>query len=169
MDRKACQQCGITFENTPQNFHKSKDGLHARCKRCRNQHEKGTRTKVRANKLGQIEKGAVDIFVAAAQIGGANIPHSSELLEKLMQYCGGVGGFSNIFMKQYYDSPPGGAFRTKLLDTIVRLTQANTAIGGAKKPLVGWTEEELEDELRVRLTDMAMTLKALPPPVVKND
>jgi hypothetical protein len=155
---KACIQCGNSYELTPANWHKSKDGFHARCRKCRNAHEKKSRKKKTNKKLAEIEKGAVDLFVASARIGGANIPHSSELLEVLMEYFGGVRGFANCYMKQLFDSPSGGAFRTKMLDTVVRLVSANTAMGGAKKPLTAWTEEELEDELRERILEAATTI-----------
>jgi len=143
---------------TQANWHKSKDGFHARCRKCRNAHEKKVRKKKSNKKLAEIEKGAVDLFIASARIGGANIPHSSELLEVLMEYFGGVRGFANCYMKQLFDSPSGGAFRTKMLDTVVRLVSANTAMGGAKKPLTAWTEEELEDELRERILEAATTI-----------
>ena len=155
---KACIQCGTSYEVTPANWHKSKDGFHARCRKCRNAHEKKSRKKKGNKKLAEIEKGAVDLFVASARIGGANIPHSSELLEVLMEYFGGVRGFSNVYLKQFFDAPSGGAFRTKMLDTVVRLVSANTAMGGAKKPLTAWSEEELEDELRQRILEAATTI-----------
>jgi hypothetical protein len=75
-----------------------------------------------------------------------------------MEYFGGVRGFANCYMKQLFDSPSGGAFRTKMLDTVVRLVSANTAMGGAKKPLTAWSEEELEDELRQRILEAATTI-----------
>ena len=157
---KTCIQCKKSFPETTEHFHKSKDGFHSRCKVCRRKHENGRRQKKREQRLKEIEKGAVDTFIASARIGGANIPHSSELLEVLMEYCGGVRGFANIYMKQFYDAAPGGAFRTKMLDTMVRLTSANTAMGGAKKPLELWSEDELEDELRQRLLEAAYTINA---------
>jgi len=159
---KACIQCGTTYELTTANFHKSKDGFHARCKRCRNTSEKKKRTKKTDRKLEEIERGAVELFTASARIGGANIPHTSELLEVLYTYFGGVSGFANAFMKQYFNAPAGGAFRTKMLDTMIRLTSNNTAMGGAKKPLTLWTEEELEDEMRQRLLAVATVITAIP-------
>jgi hypothetical protein len=75
-----------------------------------------------------------------------------------MEYFGGVRGFSNVYLKQFFDAPSGGAFRTKMLDTVVRLVSANTAMGGAKKPLTAWSEEELEDELRQRIMEAATTI-----------
>jgi hypothetical protein len=65
-------------------------------------------------------------------------------------------------MKQYYDSPPGGAHRTRMLETIARLVTNNTAMGGAKKPMSHWTEDELEDELRQRVLETATIITALP-------
>lgn len=170
---KACVECGTSYPATPANFHKSKDGLHAKCRKCRNKNARGSRKKKRNRKLDEIERGAVDLFTAAARIGGANIPHSSELLEVIMEYFGGVRGFANAYLKQFYDAPVGGAFRTKMLDSVVRLVVGNTAMGGAKKPLELMTEEELEAELRRQVLEAAMSMqkvevidcvKSLPPP-----
>jgi|DEB0MinimDraft_10_1074344.scaffolds.fasta_scaffold63202_2 hypothetical protein len=160
MSNRTCIQCKKSFPETAEHFHKSKDGFHSRCKPCRRKHEAGRKQKQREKRLSEIEKGAVDMFIASARIGGANVPHSSELLEVLMEYCGGVRGFANIYMKQFYDAAPGGAFRTKMLDTMVRLASANTAMGGAKKPLTLWSEEELETELHERLMEAAFTINA---------
>jgi hypothetical protein len=77
-----------------------------------------------------------------------------------MEYFGGVRGFANAYLKQFYDSPVGGAFRTKMLDSILRLVVGNTAMGGAKKPLELMTEEELESELRRQVLDAARTMHA---------
>jgi hypothetical protein len=156
---KACIQCGESYPATTENFHKSKDGFHARCRKCRNARLKGERKQVRNRRLAKIEKSAIDSFVKASRLGGANIPHSSELLEILMEYFGGVRGFANAFLKQYYDAPVGGAFRTKMLDTVARLVKDNTAMGGAKKPLELMSEEELEAELRRQVLEAAMTIK----------
>lgn len=158
-DHKACVECGVSYPATVANFHKSKDGFHSRCRKCRNKRERQKHKKKRNSKLAEIEKGAVDLFIASARLGGASIPHSSELLEVLMEYFGGVRGFANAYMKQYYDSPVGGAFRTKMLDSLVRLVVGNTAMGGAKKPLELMSEAELEAELRRQVLEAAMTLK----------
>lgn len=156
---KVCISCSKSLEATPANFHKSKDGLHARCRKCRNKKIRGDRKTKRNRKLEEIEKGAVDLFIASSRIGGANIPHSSELLEVLMEYFGGVRGFANAYMKQFYDAPVGGAFRTKMLDSVVRLVVGNTAMGGAKKPLELMSEEELEAELRRQVLEAAMNIQ----------
>lgn len=161
MQKRRCIQCRTQYPETPDYFHKAKDGgYHARCKKCRSEYEKSQRKTKRQRKLDEIEKGAVDTYIAAARIGGANVPHSSELLECLMEYFGGVRGFANAYMKQFYEAAPGGAFRTKMLDVIVRLVQGNTAMGGAKKPLDLWTDEELDDELQKRVLAAAMVINA---------
>jgi len=147
-ESRACTQCGAEYELTAQHWHKSRDGFHAKCRLCRNKTEKRGRQKLRNKKLAEIERGAVDLFIGAARTGGQTIPHSSELLEVLMRYFGGVDGFGRAFMKQFYESPIGGAFRTKQLETVVRLIVGNTAMGGSKKPLELMTEEELEAQYR---------------------
>lgn len=157
-ESKTCISCGKSFPATTAHFHKSKDGFNPRCRKCRNKKERKARANKRNEKLEEIEKGAVDLFVKAARLGGATIPHSSELLEVLFEYFGGVRGFGNAFMKQYYQSPVGGAFRTKMLETMVRLTTQNTAMGGAKKPLDLMTEQELEAEVRRQVLEAAMAI-----------
>jgi hypothetical protein len=164
-EHKTCIACGRSLPATPANFHKSKDGFHARCRRCRNKKERGARQRKRNKKLEEIEKGAVDLFIASARIGGANIPHSSELLEVMMTYFGGVSGFANAYLKQFYDAPSGGAFRTKMLDGVMRLIVNNTAMGGAKKPLELMTEEELEAEARRQIMEAAMAMRVNGEPV----
>lgn len=156
---RICIGCQQSLPADTKHFHRSKDGFHARCRKCRNRLERGKRQKKRNKKLDEIERGAVDLFVTAARIGGANIPHSSELLEVMMEYFGGVRGFASMYAKQFYDSPAGGAFRTKMLDTVVRLVVGNTAMGGAKKPLELMTEEELEAELRRQVVEAAMNMQ----------
>lgn len=158
-DLRVCIGCQQSLPATSEYFHKSKDGFHARCRTCRNKKERGHRKQKRNKKLDEIERGAVKLFVTAARIGGANIPHSSELLEVMMEYFGGVRGFANAYMKQYYDSPVGGAFRTKMLDSVVRLVVGNTAMGGAKKPLELMSEDELEAELRRQVLEAAMNMQ----------
>lgn len=159
---KACTQCGNTYELTRDHWHRSKEGWHAKCKKCRNKEEKRGKQKLRVKKLDEIEKGAVDYFIAASRVGGAHIPHSSELLEVLMRYFGGAEGFGNAFMKQFYDAPAGGAFRTKQLDTVVRLIVSNTAMGGSKKPLELMTEEELEAQYRRDVLAAAIAMQGTP-------
>lgn len=168
MSSKTCIKCHQELPRT--SFHVAADGRrHSQCKKCRSDYERKRRKRKKDERLDQIEADAVDAFCRVARTGGANIPHAAELLETLLEYTGGVRGFANLFMKQYYDSPPGGAHRTKQLETIVRLVSTNTALGGAKKPLALWSEEELEDELRERLMETAITLKALPAPEVREE
>lgn len=152
----------MSYPVTAEHWHRSKDGFHAKCRKCRNQLAKGKRKSKTDKKLQEIEKGAVRLFIQAARLGGSTVPHSSELVEVLYTYFGGVAGFGNAWMKQFYDAPAGGAFRTKMLETIVRLTASNTAMGGAKKPLTLWSEDELEQELQKRVIEAATVINALP-------
>lgn len=157
---KTCHDCGDTLPATVAHFRKRKDGtLDVRCLPCRRKMVLGKRKKERAQSLRDIEVGAVASFMGAASSGGQNIPHSCELLERLMEYFGGVSGFSSLLVKQYFDSVPGGAARTKMLETITRLVVKNTEAGGAKKPLGQWSDEELESELDTRLIALATQMQ----------
>jgi hypothetical protein len=144
---KACIGCKQTLPDTA--FHLSADGRrHPRCKKCRSEYERARTKKKKDDRLEGIEQDAVSDFCRLARRGGSNVPHSAELVETILEYMGGTGGFSSLFVKQYIDSPPGGAHRTRMLDTVARMILSNTAMGGAKKPLEMMTEEELEIELR---------------------
>ena len=150
-------------------FHVASDGRrHTHCKACRALAERKRRKKSKDARLDKVEANAVDVFCQVARLGGSNVPHSAELVETIMEYMGGVNGFSNLFLKQYYDSPPGGAHRTRMLETIARLVTNNTALGGAKKPLSMWSEDELEDELKQRLMETAYIIQALPQPEIRE-
>ena len=155
-----CSDCGQSWPHTDNHFRRRKDGaLESRCLICRRKRLLGKRRKERAGALQDIESGAVAAFTQAATTGGQNIPHSCELLERLMEYFGGTSGFSALLVKQYFDSPPGGSARTKILEALVRLVTKNTESGGAKKPLGQWSEEELESELDGRLKILAVQLQ----------
>jgi hypothetical protein len=164
MDQAATKRCNKCQKELPAHaFHVAADGRrHSQCKACRSEGERKRRKRSKDERLDRIEANAVDAFCQVARLGGSNVPHSAELVETIMEYMGGVAGFSNLFMKQYYDSPPGGAHRTRMLETIARLVTNNTAMGGAKKPMSHWTEDELEDELRQRVLETATIITALP-------
>jgi hypothetical protein len=156
---KTCVDCGGSFPAGKDHFRSRKDGtLDSRCLTCRARKNRGKRVKEKQRDMKAIEAGAANSFVKAASRGGENIPHSSELLEGLMNYFGGCSGFAAMMVKQYFDAPPGGAHRTKLLEGIVRLVTKNTELGGAKKPMTQWTDEELEAELDARLRTLAMNM-----------
>jgi hypothetical protein len=106
--------------------------------------------KARAKKMKEMENVAVAAMLQNAVRGGANIPHSAELLEQVMTYFGGVSGFSALLVKQYFDSKPGSSQRGRAMEMVVRLVSKNVDQGGAQKPLTLWSEDELESELNDR-------------------
>lgn len=176
MTDKPCIDCGESFPVSTDHFRRRKDGKwDTRCLVCRAKKNRGKRAKEKAKDTSDIEKGALNQFISAASRGGANIPHSSELLERVMEYFGGTNGFAALMVKQYFDAPPGGAHRTKLLEGIVRLVTKNTELGGAKKPLDQWSDEELEAELDDRLKQIAISIEGrflnvqVSPPATPSD
>ena len=132
-----------------------------RCRECAREHER-IRTKRAAKRrreaLEQIERNACNTLITKAGPGGANVPHSAELLEELMTYFGGVKGYASMFAKQYHEAPPGGSMRTRMLESMTRLVAANTAMGGAQKPVSMMSDEELEGQLNDKLREVASVM-----------
>lgn len=158
MKKKTCAICGKELPEDKKHFRyrvqNDKGYYTAECLECIAEAKKVSKAKKemkRQEALLQIEKAGVDVFLSSAGRGGANVPHTAEVVERVMSYFGGVGGFSSVLVKQYWDSDPGGSQRNKLLETITRLISKNVESGGAKKPLALWSEDELEDELNRRL------------------
>jgi hypothetical protein len=148
-----CHGCGKAFPDAAFKLQTGK--VSVRCPDCRRLKKSEKRKRDRSKSMHDIEVGAVRAFTSAAAAGGQNIPHSCELLERCMEYFGGVSGFSSLLVKQYFDSPPGSSQRAKMLEAVMRLVTKNTEQGGAKKPLGQWSEEELEQELDARLLNIA--------------
>lgn len=155
-----CGDCGQTFPLSKDHFAVRRNGeWDTRCLACRARRNRGKKLKSKQKDMKAIETGAASAFVKAAARGGENIPHSSELLERVMEYFGGSSGFAAMLVKQYFDAPPGGSHRTKLLEGIVRLVTKNTELGGSKKPMTQWSDEELEAELDGRLRRLTMNME----------
>jgi hypothetical protein len=153
MADKTCEDCGEQREDTPLNFpvHKKRRQKCLSCVVKIRRRKADAKAEHRARKMQQLENAAVDEMLKAARRGGTDIPHSAELLEQVMHCFGGVNGFSNLLMKNYFDSKPGSPQRTKIMEMITRLVTTNADQGGSKKPLTFWSEEELNAELDARL------------------
>lgn len=152
--QRCCQECGEIYPENQTNFPADSAGvLSVACVGCiarKRRERKRKEVARRSGMMKKMEKVAVDALLENAVRGGANIPHSAELLEQIMSYWGGTSGFSALLVKQYFDSKPGSSQRGKMLEMVVRLVQKNVDQGGAQKPLTLWSEEELEEELKDR-------------------
>jgi hypothetical protein len=153
MEKRTCSNCGTEKPLDKEHFRLKDTGFSAACRLCiRAQKAQQTERRQQKRSVGlqKIEELGVDAYLQAAANGGSNIPHSAEVIERVMQYFGGVAGFSAVLVKQYWDSPAGGSARNRLLETMCRLISKNVEQGGAKKPLALWTDDELERELNER-------------------
>ena len=160
MSDKVCHQCGGTFP--AEQFGRTETGgLTKWCNGCRQERQAGRAIKRQEKTLDDIEKAALQVFTRGAATGGENVPHVSELLERTMQLFGGSSGFASAIVKQFFDAAPGSATRTKLLETITKLTVNVSEQGASKKPLELWTDEELEAELDQRLTSIASSFRVI--------
>jgi hypothetical protein len=168
MTKRTCSICGKEHPLDREHYRwREQDGngyFTAECRECISKAKKVSRLRAQAKRkssLDKIEQAGVDIFVKMATPAGSNIPHTAELVERVFQYFGGVGGFGAVLVKQYWDSPPGGTARNRLLETMCRLVTKNVESGGAKKPLQLWSEEELETELNQRLAEAVSSFKGI--------
>lgn len=168
MDNRTCSICGVDKPLDKANFRwrvqDDKGYFTAECKSCiaRAKEVSAQRAEIRRQQeLQKIEQRGVDVFTRTAMQGGSSIPHTAELVERVFGYFGGVGGFSAVLVKQYWDSPAGGSARSRLLETMCRLVTKNVESGGAKKPLQLWTEEELEQELEQRMVEAVAAYKGV--------
>jgi hypothetical protein len=157
METRTCAICGNEYPLDEKHFRRRvQDGkayFTSECLLCRQNARKKSaerKSKQREASLKKVEDAAVTKFLSAVTAGGSNIPHSAEVIERVMDYFGGVSGFAAVLVKQYWDSPAGGSARNRLLETLCRLVSKNVEQGGAKKPVSLWSDDELEQELSKR-------------------
>ena len=154
---RMCQDCAQEFEFTELNypvFRKARN-VCVHCVAKRRSRKKAEENERRKAVMQKTEEKILDVYCKEARQGGSKIPHSAELLESCMDLVGGVNGLSALLMKQLFEAPPGGAMRSKALEMLTRLVQTNTEVGGNVKALELWREEELEEELELKLKEAA--------------
>jgi hypothetical protein len=152
-ETRICNRCAADLPLDEDHFRLTPEGFRGTCRNCQRKDakEKKKREKAqRAASLRRVEADGVDFWLSQVKAGGSNIPHSAEVIERVIEYFGGTGGFSAMLVKQYYDSKPGSSARNRLLETICRLISKNVDQGGVKKPISLWSEDELEQELQAR-------------------
>ena len=150
MVEQVCEKCGVT--------HNGRRTTCPECLRIASQQRVAVKEE---QTLAGIEEQARRLFTRGASRGGENVPHVSEVLERVMTLFGGSGGFASMLVKQYYDAPPGSATRTKMLEAITKLTVQTSEMGASKKPLELWTDDELEEELDKRLEGIAANFQVI--------
>lgn len=168
METRTCSICGNDKPLNRDHYRwrvKNDSGYFtAECRECIAKAKKLAAARAKAKRqqaLRRVEAAGVDMFTDAIMRGGSNIPHTAEVVERVMQYFGGVGGFSAVVVKQYWDAQPGGSARTRLIETMCRLVTKNVESGGAKKPLQLWSEDELEKELQQRMAEAVLSFKGI--------
>jgi hypothetical protein len=160
MDKKVCSECEKTLP--VEEFELTEAGnRRQRCMPCRKTRERRMAQERNERTMESLEKESVSTFLKAASKGGENVPHISELLERTMTLFGGSGGFAQALVKQFFDATPGSAARTRILETLTKLTVQTSEMGASKKPLELWSDDELEGELNKRLEGIAATWRVI--------
>jgi hypothetical protein len=161
-ESRLCERCGVSYPLTQEHFGIREGAFRPHCRTCGKAAKKEERRRAKAKRraaLAKVEASGVDLWLAQVKAGGSNIPHSAEVIERVIEYFGGTGGFAAMLVKQYYDSPPGGTARNRLLETICRLVSKNVDQGGVKRPISLWSEEELEQELQARFKQAVQVIQ----------
>lgn len=159
--KRECLECKKSLPLDSRHFAKE-EGTHENWQRICRSCKESLRDRER---LDGLEKEAMKAFLGGVRsVSGdktSTIPHTAELLEVLLRNFGGLEGFSNLYLKQYFDAKPGSRLRNAALETVVRLTQKNTEQGGARKPVTLLSDEELEEEINRRISNCSTVVKVL--------
>lgn len=155
--KRMCQDCAQEFEFNELNYpvFKKARNVCVHCVAKRRSRKKAEENERRQAVMQKTEEQILDVYCKEARKGGSKIPHSAELLESCMDLVGGVHGLSALLMKQLFEAKPGGAMRSKALEMLTRLVQSNTEVGGDRKALELWNEDELEEALDEKLREAA--------------
>lgn len=155
-----CEDCARLLPQTEEFFFRSARNAttwESSCKECRAAGQQARREeKRRALAALAREKAKMTVLCEAIKAPGA--PHTAELVERLVAQFGGLDGLVNEIHSHYLIAKPGGPGRTSILQTIVRLITTNTQLGGAKKPLDYYTDEELKQEANARFKQAALSI-----------
>lgn len=129
-----CQQM-----KTRENFGGEGKYANALCKECKTD-------KAAINRqlnLGKKVHSALEALTTHVSRGG-DIPHTQELVEALMDCCGGPQTLMRLFWDSLKEAELGSMTAHKYFDTAFRLVEKNVVLGGAKKPRDLMTVEDLK-------------------------
>lgn len=157
---RVCRLCQNTYPLTLEFFHGDtarEPPFHLECKTCRNAQKRGKFLALAHEKQEQIRKALV-LQALGAAIKNPQAPHTAEITERVCAHMGGVEGLAISVHEHFLNTEIGGPQRTNMLRIILDLIKANVSLGGAKKPLDYYSEEELESELNARVSQVAQRL-----------
>lgn len=129
---KRCAKCHDEFPASLDWFYSDKtqeDGLNKNCKACHEKHKRAHTAKTMDIRLRTVEEGSLAVL-SDMLTGGTDVPHSAELLEKIVHAFGGVNGLAKHYLYNYLQAAPGSAVRQRMLADIVKLA-TNVAESGA--------------------------------------
>lgn len=150
----------VEFERAAEFFDADKNlksGFKSICKACRAEQRVMRESSDALRRLDHIDDAVLN-RLANARMGGPNVPHSADLLERVYSLIGGVNGMAALLMKTYITAKPGSPTQQKILGQIITLTQKVTDSGHAKKPIDLLTDDEVDAEI-----ERLLRMKRLPP------
>jgi len=135
--KRWCQGCQQM--KTRENFGGEGKYANALCKEC-----KTDKAAIRRQlDLGKKVHEAAEALVTHIHRGG-DVPHTQELVESLMDCCGGPGNLMRLFWDSLNECELGSMTAHKYFETAFKLIGKNVELGGAKKPRDLMTVNELK-------------------------
>jgi len=123
------------------------DGLRTVCKVCRSKERELAKQDKIDKRVKAMDEASLALLKNISK-GGSQIPHVSELYERVMEAFEGAGGFAAHFMAQYLMAQPGSTTRTKMLELAIRLGIITTQQGASQEPIDVMEDEDLQVAFR---------------------
>jgi hypothetical protein len=79
--------------------------------------------------------------------GGTNLPHESQMLERVIELLGGVDGLAAFYVAQILAAPPGSVIRERMLNRVWSAIEHLSDESKTAKPIHQMTDKELEAKL----------------------
>ena len=144
---KTCSgSCGLDLPATVDYFDRDEskpDGMRQICKSCRAETRMVSERKQVDERIRKIDDASLKLLDQIAK-SGSNVPHCAELYQRIVEVFEGAGGFAMHFMAQYLSCRPGSAQRTKMLETVLRLSMKVSDSGAAQVPVELMNDEDLQ-------------------------
>ena len=147
---KTCSTCNAPLPLDAKHFDRDNaapDGFRDDCKQCRSEKRKKQHDEGIDDRLGMLDKAALEMLGTLAAKDYSRLPHIGEVFECLMRVFGGPQGYAQHVLGTYLTANPGSQQRIKLLNIISQMANQVTQTGVAKVPKDLLTDEDLDREV----------------------
>lgn len=149
------KQCGgpcqkwLPFEYFDRDTSKP-DGFRAWCKACRKAKREAAAKAAEEKEIVHVVQEIEAPILATLSDnnrGGTNLPHESQMLERVIDMLGGVDGLAAFYVAQILAAPPGSVIRERMLNRVWSAIEHLSDESKTTKPIHQMTDKELEARL----------------------